>query len=63
MKKWALGAVFSLCVAVFFCISCAAQGTGNDYSTLPEQYVALEQYIPAELGALLPDGLFSSDAE
>ncbi len=32
-----------------------------DYSTLPEQYVALEEYLPTELSEILPDGLFSHD--
>lgn len=34
-----------------------------DYSTLPEEYVALESYIPEGLAQLLPDGLFSSDPQ
>lgn len=63
MKKWGLGAVLTLCVAILCCISASAEQASTDYSTLPEQYVALEEYIPAELSALLPDGLFSSDAE
>ena len=48
----------ALLAIVLLCI-----GASADYSTLPEEYVALESYIPSELEAILPDGLFSSDPE
>lgn len=56
--KWMWSAF--CCTAALLCL---CLGVSADYSTLPEEYVALESYIPAELGALLPDGLFSSDPQ
>ena len=53
---WSLICVLLVLGALCLCASA-------DYSTLPEEYVALESYIPGELGQLLPDGLFSSDPE
>lgn len=38
-------------------------GVYADFGTLPEEYVALESYIPEKLAELLPGGLFSSDPE
>ncbi len=61
MKKGVWGAVVALLTAAFLCFGASAEQTGADYSTLPEQYVALEDCIPETLAAILPDGLFSSD--
>ncbi len=50
-----------ICGLLVLCALCLC--VSADYSTLPEEYVALESYIPSELGEILPDGLFSSDPE
>ena len=63
MKKWCVGALWTLCAVMLFGISASAESESADYSVLPEQYVALEEYVPEELSSLLPTGLFSSDAE
>lgn len=53
------------CTAVMLligaCLCLPASANEADYSTLPEQYVALEEYVPTELTEILPEGLFSSD--
>ena len=51
------------CVLLTMLSLCTVASAQASYSTLPEEYVALEQYIPDGLGAILPDGLFSEDPE
>ncbi len=61
MKKWLWGALAVLAAAAFLCTCASAEQGSVDYSTLPEQYVALEECIPEAIAAILPEGLFSSD--
>lgn len=58
MKKWAWGIAVALLIASLLCFSAAAE---TDYSALPEEYVALEEYVPEFLSSLLPEGLFARD--
>lgn len=51
-----------LCPILLIFLLCP-RALAADYSTLPEEYVALESYIPEGLAQLLPDGLFSSDPQ
>jgi len=59
LKKCLLCALVMLVLGACLCLPAAAEEA--NYSVLPEQYVALESYIPAELSELLPEGLFSSE--
>lgn len=61
MKKWLCGAGIALIVALLFCLPVGAEQAGAQYSTLPEQYTALEELIPAQVAEVLPEGLFSSN--
>ena len=61
MKKWVWGAVTVLLTALLLCCRVGAEHQSAQYSTLPEQYTALEQVIPEYMTAVLPEGLFSSD--
>lgn len=63
MKRGLWGALVALSLAAFFCVGVSAKEQSVDYSTLPEQYVALEDCIPEHVAAILPEGLFSSDVE
>lgn len=58
MKKWAVCICMILLLSLGFCVPVSAQAS---YSTLPEEYVALEEYLPETLSGILPEGLFSSD--
>ena len=42
MKVWVWGVVVALAAACFLCFGASAEQAGVDYSTLPEQYTALE---------------------
>ena len=61
MKVWVWGVIVTLVMACFLCFGASAEQAGVDYSTLPEQYVALEECIPETLAGILPKGLFSRD--
>ena len=61
MKVWVWGVIVALAAACFLCFGASAGQGEVDYSTLPEQYVALEDCIPETVASLLPEGLFSSD--
>ena len=61
MKVWVWGVVVALAAACFLCFGASAEQASVDYSTLPEQYTALEECIPGTLAAILPEGLFSRD--
>ncbi|MBO7297241.1 MAG: hypothetical protein J6V39_08270, partial [Clostridia bacterium] len=63
MKVWVWGVIVTLAAASFLCFGASAEQAGVDYSTLPEQYVALEACIPETLACILPDGLFSRDTD
>ena len=63
MKKRVWGVMVVLAAACFLCLGASAEQSGTDYSTLPEQYVALEDHIPESLASILPEGLFCSDVE
>ena len=52
MKKWLCGAGIALIVALLFCLPVGAEQAGAQYSTLPEQYTALEELIPAQVAAV-----------
>lgn len=58
---WGLLAVLS--VSAWLCLPISAADAQTDYGTLPDEYVALESYLPDSLVGLLPDGLFSSDVQ
>ena len=60
MKKWVFGALVVLVCLSALCLSASAEADYS-YSTLPEEYVALESYLPQGLDEILPDGLFSND--
>ena len=61
MSKRVWGVIVGLAAIAFLCVGVSAEQTSTDYSALPEQYVALEDYIPETLAAILPEGLFSRD--
>ena len=61
MKVWVWGVIVTLAAACFLCFGASAEQESVDYSTLPEQYVALEECIPETLAGILPEGLFSRD--
>lgn len=58
MKKRVVCVSFLVLLSMILCLPVGAQ---SDYSTLPEEYVALESYLPSTLLQILPDGLFSRD--
>ena len=62
MKKWMWGIAVVLLLLIGLCVPVCAESNVN-YSTLPDEYTALEDCLPEGLGSLLPDGLFSSDAQ
>lgn len=59
MRKALIYVLLMLLIGIGLGLPVSAEAA--DYSTLPEQYVALEEYLPTELSEILPDGLFSHD--
>lgn len=54
--------VFCAVIVLLFILAlCLPVGAESDYSVLPEEYVALENYLPNTLLQILPDDLFSRD--
>ena len=44
-------------------LTVSAENTDHEAVTMPSAYGDLETYIPPEMADLLPDGLFSENAE
>ena len=61
VKRWGFCAVLVLCLAGVLCLPAAATDAG--FSALPEEYVALESYLPKSLSGILPEGLFDPDPQ
>ena len=52
-----------LCVSLLFSRTASAEEAGYEAMTMPPAYGELEDSIPPEIADLLPDGLFSGNAE
>ena len=63
MKVWVWGVTVALAATCFLCFGASAEQSSADYSTLPEQYVALEDAVPETIASILPEELFSSNVD
>ena len=51
------------CLVILFAISASAEEADFEAMTMPPAYTDLEDFIPPDIADLLPDGLFSGNAE
>lgn len=58
--RWLCLAAAAAGVMGLLCLPVSAEAS---YRTLPEEYVALESYLPDAISSLLPNGLFDSEPE
>ncbi len=63
MARFLWGFCLIPCLVILFAVSASAEEVDFETMTMPPAYTDLEDFIPPDVADLLPDGLFSGNAE